>query len=102
MRPHYGIAKRIQRMIKQGLSKTIAISNYGIGRKWKLTRQKPEREALEKMNKGQESGSKKNGIKIGEEQRRKWQAMLYFQDESGVSLTPVLEKTWAKKEKLQK
>ena len=28
--------------------------------------------------------------------------MLYFQDESGVSLTPVLGKTWAKKGKTPK
>ena len=32
-----------------------------------------------------------------EECRRKTQAMLYFQDESSVSLVPVLGRTWAKK-----
>ena len=49
--------KRIQRMIKQELSKTIAISNLWHNlRKWKLTPQKPEREALEKMNKRSRDG----------------------------------------------
>src|SRR3989338_7941077 len=33
------------------------------------------------------------------EHRRKWRAMLYFHDESGVSLTPVLGRTWAPKGK---
>jgi len=31
------------------------------------------------------------------EHARRWQAMLYFQDESGVSLTPVMGKTWSLK-----
>ena len=94
--------KRIQRMIKQELSKTIAISNLWHNlRKWKLTPQKPEREALEKDEQKVKRWLKEELLKI-EEQRRKWQAMLYFQDESGVSLTPVLGKTWAKKGKTPK
>ena len=79
-------------MIKQELSKTIAISNLWHNlRKWKLTPQKPEREALEKDEQKVKRWLKEEWSKI-EEQRRKWQAMLYFQDESGVSLTPVLGK----------
>src|SRR3989338_5475304 len=94
--------KRIQRMIKQKLNKNIAISNLWENlRKWELTPQKPEKEALEKNPVAVRKWLREMWPKI-EKHRRKWQAMLYFQDESGVSLIPVLGKTWAKKGKTPK
>ena len=94
--------KRIQTMIKKELNKDIAISNLWENlRKWNLTPQKPKKEALEKNPVIVKKWLKEEWPKI-EEQRRRWQAMLYFQDESGVSLIPVLGRTWAKKGKTPK
>jgi transposase len=89
--------KRIQRMIKHELNKEIAISSlWETLRKWELTPQKPEKIALERNQRKVTDWLKNEWPKI-EEHRRRWQAMLYFQDESSVSLVPVLGTTWAKK-----
>jgi transposase len=89
--------KRIQIMIKQELNKSISISNLWENlRKWEFTPQKPEKVALERNQRKVNKWLKREWPKI-EEHRRRWQAMLYFQDESSVSLVPVLGKTWAKK-----
>ncbi|MBI5872466.1 IS630 family transposase, partial [archaeon] len=89
--------KRIQRMIKQNLNKEIAISNLWENlRRWKLTPQKPDKVALERNQRKVNKWIREEWPKI-EEHRRRWQAMLYFQDESSVSLVPVLGTTWAKK-----
>ena len=94
--------KRIQKMVKKELSKEIAISNlWKTLRKWNLTPQKPEKVALEKNQRKVTEWLNTEWPKIQAHARR-WQAMLYFQDESGVSLIPVLGKTWAKKGKTPK
>ena len=94
--------KRIQIMIKRELNKTLSISNlWETLRRWNLTPQKPEKEALEKDPVAVRKWLREEWPRI-EEHRRRWQAMLYFQDESGVSLIPVLGKTWAKKGKTPK
>ena len=94
--------KRIQITIKKELSKKISISNLWENlRKWNLTPQKPEKEALERNPVAVRKWLDEEWPKI-EDHRRRWQAMLYFQDESGVSLIPVLGKTWAKKGKTPK
>jgi transposase len=94
--------KRIQMMIKRELGKSISISNlWGTLRRWNLTPQKPEKEALEKNAQAVEKWLTEEWPKI-EKHRRRWQAMLYFQDESGVSLIPVLGRTWAQKGKTPK
>jgi len=94
--------KRVQTMIKNELNKSISISNLWENlRKWNLTPQKPEKEALEKNPVAVRKWIREEWPKI-EKHRRRWQAMLYFQDESGVSLIPVLGKTWAPKGKTPK
>ena len=94
--------KRVQTMIKKELNKSISISNlWETLRRWGLTPQKPEKEALEKNPAAVRKWLKEEWQKI-EKHRRRWQAMLYFQDESGVSLIPVLGKTWAPKGKTPK
>lgn len=94
--------KRIQTMVKKELHKNIAISNlWETLRRWNLTPQKPEKEALERNPANVQQWLTEEWPKI-EAHRRRWQAMLYFQDESGVSLAPVLGKTWAKKGKTPK
>ena len=94
--------KRVQTMIKKELNKSISISNlWETLRRWNLTPQKPEKEALEKNPAAVRKWLEEEWPKI-EKHRRRWQAMLYFQDESGVSLIPVLGKTWAPKGKTPK
>lgn len=89
--------KRIQRMIKHELNKKIAISNLWENlRRWNLTPQKPEKLALERNQRKVNLWVREEWPKI-EKQWHRWQAMLYFQDESSVSLVPVLGTTWAKK-----
>jgi len=63
---------------------------------WGLTNQRPEKIALQKDEKEVKRWLKEEWPKI-DNHRRRWQAMLYFLDESGVSLIPVLGKTWAPK-----
>lgn len=87
--------KRVQQVIKNKLGKSIAISNlWNTLRKWKLSPQMPEKEYAEKDKKKVDKWLKEEWPKIKAHCRR-WQAMLYFQDESGISLSPVVGKTWA-------
>ena len=89
--------KRIRRVIRQELKKEIAISSLWESlRRWNLTPQKPEKIALERSQRKVNKWIREVWPEI-EKHRRRWQAMLYFQDESSVSLVPVLGKTWAKK-----
>jgi len=94
--------KRVQTIIKRKLNKSISISNlWEALRRWNLTPQKPEKEALEKNPLAVKKWLEEEWPKIQSHCRR-WQAMLYFLDESGVSLIPVLGKTWAPKGKTPK
>ena len=84
-------------MIKSKFGKDIHFSNV-----WRMlvklgfSPQKPEKMALERNQRKVNKWIREVWPDI-EEQRRRWQAMLYFQDESSVSLVPVLGTTWAKK-----
>src|SRR3989344_4220633 len=87
--------KRIRRVIRQELKKEIAISSLWESlRRWNLTPQKPEKIALERSQRKVNKWIREVWPEI-EKHRRRWQAMLYFHDESSVSLVPVLGKTWA-------
>lgn len=89
--------KRIQRVIKNELKKDIHFSNvWRLLIKSGLSPQKPEKVAFERSQRKVNKWLREEWPNI-EEHRRRWQAMLYFQDESSVSLVPVLGKTWAKK-----
>ena len=89
--------KRIRIIIKKELNKNISISNLWENlRRWNFTPQKPEKMALERSQRKVNKWVREEWPKV-EEHRRRWQAMLYFQDESSVSLVPVLGTTWAKK-----
>ena len=70
-------------------------------RKLNLSPQKPEKIFAQKNRKDVKRWIREEWPKI-EEHRRKWRAMLYFQDESGISLIPVLGKTCAPKGKTPK
>lgn len=94
--------KRVQRVIKRELKKEIATSNLWESlRRWNLTPQKPDKVALERSQRKVNLWLREEWPKI-QEHRRRWQAMLYFQDESAVSLAPVLGTTWSFKGKTPK
>lgn len=91
--------KRLQQLIQKQTGKSLHVSNIMRWLKqWGFTNQKPERQATQRDNTAVARWLKEEWPKIQAHQRR-WQAMLYFQDESGVSLTAVLGKTWAPKGK---
>ncbi len=94
--------KRVQQMIIKKTGKKIHTTNImRLFRKFNLSPQKPERQASQRNRKSVRKWLKEEWPKI-DKHRRRWQAMLYFQDECGVSLTPVLGKTWARKGKTPK
>ncbi|MEK6868544.1 MAG: IS630 family transposase [Nanoarchaeota archaeon] len=89
--------KRLEQLIKKKLKISIHLSNvWKWLQKWDLSCQKPERMATQCNEKEMICWVKEEWPKIKAHARR-WQAMLYFQDEAGVSLTPVLGTTWAPK-----
>jgi len=63
-----------------------------------LTPQKPERRASQREDAVVERWLEEEWPRIKAHCLR-WHAMLYFQDEAGISLTPVMGKTWAPKGK---
>ena len=89
--------KQIQRVVKSKLNKSLAIpSVWEMLRKLNLTPQKPRKIAKEKDEKAADKWLKEEWPKIKNIIRRQ-QAMIYFQDEAGVSLIPFLRTTWAPK-----
>jgi transposase len=87
--------KQVQQIIQKEMGKKIHTTNImRLFKKLKLSPQKPERFAFQRNERSVKKWLKEEWPKI-EKHRRQWQAMLYFQDESGVSLTPVLGRTWA-------
>lgn len=91
--------KRLQKIILQKTGKKLHTTNVMRWlKRWNLTNQKPERRAKERDETAVKKWLKEEWPKIKAHAHR-WQAMLYFQDESGISLTAVLGKTWAPKGK---
>jgi transposase len=89
--------QRLQQLIKKKFYISLSISNiWRWLQKLGFTNQRPERRALEQNKEEVERWLKEEWPKIKAHARR-WQAILYFQDEAGVSLTAVLGKTWAPK-----
>lgn len=89
--------KMVQQTIFKQTGKKIHTTNImRLFRRLNLSPQKPDRIPSQKNKKAVRKWLKEEWPKI-EEHRRIWQAMLYFQDESGISLIPVLGRTWAPK-----
>ena len=94
--------KMVQQTIFKKTGKRIHTTNImRLFRKLNLSPQKPERVSPQKNKKLVRRWLSEEWPKIKAHCRR-WQAMLYFQDESGISLTPVLGRTWAPKGKTPK
>ena len=88
---------RVQYVIKKKFKTSLHVSNvWRMLRSLNFTPQVPTKTALEQNPHEVKLWLREELPKIMKHVRR-WQAILYFQDESGVSLTPVLGKTWAPK-----
>lgn len=91
--------KKIQRLMKDQTGKSLSISNvWEFAKRWNLSPQIPNKKAKERNESAIKRWVKEEWPKI-EKHRRRWQAMLYLQDESGVYLSPVVGTTWAPKGK---
>ena len=91
--------KKIQRLVLEKFKKSLHFSNvWRLLRKLGLSPQKPKRRAIERDEKEVKAWIRNEWPKILAHARR-WQAILYFQDESAVRLTAMLGTTWAKKGK---
>lgn len=91
--------RMIQQVIQKRMGKKIHTTNIMRWlNRWNFTNQKPQRRASQRDEKAVKKWLAEEWPKIKAHARR-WQAMLYFQDECGVSLTAVLGKTWAPKGK---
>ena len=89
--------KKITQLIREKFGKTIHFSNvWRLLKRLGLSPQKPKRQAKERDEKEVKDWIEKVWPKILAHARR-WQAMIYFQDESAIRLTAVLGTTWAKK-----
>ena len=91
--------KRVKYLIQKITRKNLDNSNvWRLLRRLGLTNQKGERRALEQDTKETKRWLKEEWPKIQAHAKR-WQAMIYFQDEAGVSVNAVMGKTWAPKGK---
>jgi transposase len=89
--------KHVARLIQRETDKSFTVVGvWKFLKRFGLTNKKPEKRAMEQNPKEAKKWLKEEWPKILAHARR-WQAPLYFQDEAGVSLTPVLGKTWAPK-----
>lgn len=89
--------RKIKKIVKQRFEKEIHTTNIMRWlKKLNITNQKPQRMASQRDEKAVKKWLKEEWPKIKVHAKR-WQAIIYFQDESGISLTPVMGKTWAPK-----
>jgi len=87
--------RRITQVIKKDLKvKTSIPTTWRLLRDLNLTYQAPERFYVQASEKARKDWIK-NTIPLIKETARKHKAIIYFQDESNISLTPVLAKTWS-------
>lgn len=88
-------SKRVKNLIKMKLNKTIHISRICEWlKRLRISPQIPNRQAKQKDEKLADKWLEEEWPKIKSFVRRQ-QAILYFQDEAGISLIPVLGRTWA-------
>ncbi|MDI6721609.1 MAG: IS630 family transposase, partial [Candidatus Aenigmarchaeota archaeon] len=91
--------KRLQQVMRQKTGKKLHTTNVMRWlKKWGMTNQKPKRRATQQDEEAVKKWLANEWPRIKAHKKR-WQALLYFQDESGVSLTAVMGKTWAPKGK---
>ncbi len=90
---------RLQILIISQTGKNLHISTIArLLKRWGITNQKPEKRALQADPKEGKRWLREEWPAIKAHAKR-WQAIIYFLDEAGVSLIPVMGKTWAPKGK---
>lgn len=86
---------RVRLLVLKQFGKKIDQSNiWRLLRAWKLTPQVPQKQAFQQDKTLVDKWLRKEWPMI-KSQARRWQAIIYFQDEAGVSLIPALGRTWA-------
>lgn len=91
--------QRLRIMLKRNWNVSLHSTNVmRLLKRWKITPQKPTRQAMQRDDSEVKKWLDEQWPLILEHVK-KWRAILYFQDEAGVSLTPVMGKTWAPKGK---
>ena len=86
---------RVRQLVVKQFDKKIDPSNiWRLLRAWNLSPQMPQKHALQQDQALVNKWLRKEWPII-KAQAKKWQAMIYFQDEAGVSLIPALGRTWA-------
>lgn len=89
--------RKIQQLIYENFKKKIHISNiWRLLQRAGLSSKKPQKEARERDETEVKKWINEEWPKILNHAKR-WQAMLYFQDESSAQLSAFLGKTWAKR-----
>lgn len=87
--------QRLRIMLKKNWDVNLHSTNVmRLLNRWKITPQKPQRQAMQRDDTEVKKWLDEQWPLILKHVR-KWRAILYFQDEAGVSLTPVMGKTWA-------
>lgn len=90
---------RVNQLIKNVCKIELHVSNvWRMLKSWNFTPQKPERKAYEQNDADVKKWLETEWPEIQKHARR-WQAIIYFQDESGISLIPSVGRTWAQKGK---
>lgn len=90
---------RLQILITSQTGNNLHISTIArLLKRWGLSNQKPEKRALQADPREGKRWLREEWPAIKAHAKR-WQAILYFLDEAGVSLIPVMGKTWAPKGK---
>lgn len=91
--------KKLQTIITKKTGKNLHTSNVWRWLiRWRFSNQSPEKSALQADPKRGELWLKEDWPKI-RCHAKQWKAVVYFLDEAGVSLIPVMGKTWAPKGK---
>lgn len=89
--------KRIQQLIKKECGIQLHVSNvWRMLKAWNFTPQIPTKNALEENEEEIKRWLDEKWPQIKAHARR-WRAIIYFLDECGVSLIPVMGRTWAPK-----
>lgn len=89
--------ERVRQLIRIQTGKEFTVVGiWKFLRRFGLTNKKPEKRALEQNTREVRRWLRKTWPEILEN-AREWRAIIYFQDEFGISLVPVLGKTWAPK-----
>jgi transposase len=89
--------RRIQRVVKQEMDVSVSVATIWRGlKKLELSSQKPERRAVEQDPVKRQKWLEQEWPKIKATAKKK-KALIFFQDEAGIKLTPTVGRSWGPK-----